>query len=452
MPSAAVAVRALPVLLVLFASAGCKGRRPPPERSIPTTTAVATAKPSASAAAATLPDDGMVCTERYGGDAFSWAADGTITKLPSLSLLTVSNDGALARKVELDAKTSSYKLVSVTHPGLETGPLPNWLGHTTLTPSGTAFFAHELSSTRDVQIWRGGAWSPRKPPDDFAVASIEDVVEHEGAFWLDVLGTIYKESGGAIVKVPIDGPSLGVGRVGNEMLVLSGSFDSTPQLFAGTVRKGVVQKGKPIGTLISAYGSNTRLVTNGKSWAHFARGGAYGTIHTSIGGKIANPSREALGVAAIDPYDRVYYRTREGLVALAADGTKTTYPKTAHKLFQIDELRCGILGKGFAALPAPPGSKTGQLRVVVSGAGKAPIAVCPKLPGLERCQNSAEKTMGTLDASGAWSSAVPIGTYEATVQIDGEWLVADLRTPGRTKAWYCEVKENETCTIELRAR
>jgi hypothetical protein len=174
----------------------------------------------------------------------------------------------------------------------------------------------------------------------------------------------------------------------------------------------------------------------------------YGAVHTWIGGKWSNPSSEARGVAAIDGHDRVFFTTRDGVVAVEPDGKTTTYPKASNEMFAIDHLRCAVLGQGFDTLPAVGAGKSGTLHVVVMGGENAPIAVCPRLHGYERCEDSTERIAGKLDSSGAWSQRVPIGDYQATVNIDGHWLVADPTGP-TTKNWHCEIRDGEECTIEL---
>lgn len=402
-----------------------------------------------TAAPLKLPTSGMVCKARIGNDAFLWAQDGSITKLPSLTLLETGMSGDLAQKLDdgppVDHK---LKLVSLTHPELPPAPLPDWAGDAWMQPTGDTLFAEGRTTGNDIEVWRGGAWTKLDGASAVSCALIENVLEYEGAFWFTASLDLFRENAGRIEKVNVKDVPIGLMATNDGLSLLYASYLSPGELLQATLTKGTTGKSHTVGKTISLSPLPGYALTNGKSLAVFVEGGVYGSIHTRIEGKWSNPSRQALALTAIDGHDRVFYTTRDGLMVREPDGTSTTYLKSTSDLFQITNLRCAVLGQGFDKLPPASASQSGTLRVVVVGAENAPIAVCPRLQGYERCEDSTEKITGKLDESGAWSQRVPIGDYQATVQINGQWLVADPNGP-TTKNWHCEIRDGEECTIEL---
>jgi hypothetical protein len=53
----------------------------------------------------------------------------------------------------------------------------------------------------------------------------------------------------------------------------------------------------------------------------------------------------------------------------------------------------------------------------------------------------------------ATARPLPLSAY-AFVSLDSGWATAqiDMSQIGNTANWFCEVKPNETCTIQLRAK
>lgn len=432
--------------LVAFALVGLAGcRRRSTETSTTSTTVRApdpTPTTTASAKApVVLPSTGaMLCTDRFGYDGHLWSPTG-ITKLP-LSKFSVTSDGEIA---ELEDDLHTAKLTSRSHPELPVVELPT-RGNVQAWMSATGDVLYVSSYPKlDVQVWRKGAWSTLTPPADLSPASIYGVIERDDAFWF-VQSSVFHETSSGFEKV--DGFGVVPGKSGLELLAHDDDY-LHPNLTIAPLKGMTAGAPRSVGSLITTLATG-RVLVRDRDWAFYANGGVYGTVHASLDGKVSEVSRKSQGLVALDGHGRLFHQTQEGFVVRSPDGSTKIYPKASDPMFQLDGALCTPLGKGFETLPDSGEAKMGTLTVKVSGAHDVPVAVCPKLPGLTRCENSPERIEGRLDGMGTWSTRAPIGDYEATIQLHEEWLVADLNS-GHGGGWHCKLEAGKSCTIELRA-
>lgn len=423
--------------------------RPPPP---PTRAAVPIDAAPAKPAPAPLPAAGMLCFE--GTQGWVWSPDGSMAEFDRLPIAPIAAaDGSLwNRDFGKGPHNPPDVLASLAQPPAPPLTLVHRFGETWRSASGSVL---DLDDD-DLQVWRGGAWTKLQAPERIAQVEVFGAVEYQGAWWIQTRTKILREDHGALVEVSLHPAKYqylypaGLVLHGDALDVLYANDATLDRpLMMARVAGGELQKPKKIGSLITSPSAPYVAINANGNWAAFARGGVFGTVYASIGGKITNPSRQALELLAIDGYDRIWYASEAGFVAVSPDGSEQVYPRATHPMFQLrDRARCLPIGKGFAQLPGTGAAQTGELVVEISGGANLPFAVCDTLLGRQRCENNPKKIAGTLDAAGQWRGQVPIGTYQATVQIDGAWLVADL-SHGVGGDWRCEVKPGDSCTIKL---
>jgi hypothetical protein len=422
-------------LVGVVALVACKDSSPPPVAMTPPPLPEAPAPKG-------LPTTGMVC---LGSSGWGWSEDDTVTKLDVLP--TASRDGSLYQ--------TWGKLQLLTVPGSPAVPVPAGISNAGSFAAGATSLLVQTKSDH-LEVYRGGSWKPVPlPPRDATTSSASrTAIEVDGVWHLVVSERLQRISDAGALE-PVETPAgsvRGVFMIGPTLWLVTSVLDITDH-FVVFSRRNAAGKFEQVAKVPERAAVATQIVGGPNRAAILLQAGGPGSAYivddTGKPTKVVDDPIEEL--SAFDAAGRLWYRTRDSLVARASDGALTKYGLSTKPMFQGVgiSVRCYPVGGGFTKLPGAGAQLTGTLAIQVTGAAGAPFFACDSAhaAGVTPCEKATHKVNGTLDKDGAWKGEVAIGDYTYAIQRDGAWYVPDFRQPNASGNLICDVKAGAECKL-----